>query len=117
MSDTAQISQLLAALTQPNTETIRAAEKALKPLLKDPRCVASLLDVLKASNTPQAPIRHVSSIVLRKRIVGHFKKFDEPTKNYVKSEILLILSNEPERTVRHGTASVAAELAKLEIGR
>jgi hypothetical protein len=116
MADTTQISQLLAALTQPNTETIRAAEKALKPLLKDPRCVASLLDVLKAGNTPEAPVRHVAAIVLRKRISGHFKKFDEQTKNYVKSEILVILSNEPERTVRHGTAGVAAELAKLEIG-
>jgi hypothetical protein len=35
----------------------------------------------------------------------------------VKQEILDILSNEPERTVRHGAAGVAAEVASIEIGR
>ena len=117
MTDTAVISQLLTALTQPNTEAIRAAEHALKPLLKDPRCVASLLTVLKSAATEQPAVRHVAAVVLRKRIGGHFKKFDAATKNYVKSEILVILSNEPERTVRHGAAGIAAEVAMIEIGR
>jgi hypothetical protein len=115
MTDIALISELLGALTQPNTETIRAAELALKPMLKDPRSVASLLTVLKT--TKQAAIRHVASVVLRKRIAGHYKNFDATTKMYVKQEILEILSNEPERTVRHGAAGVAAELATIEIGR
>jgi hypothetical protein len=43
-----QLAALLLALTQPDTQGIRQAEAALKPLLKDPRCVPALLEVLKA---------------------------------------------------------------------
>jgi len=114
MTDIALISQLLGALTQPNTETIRVAELALKPMLKDPRSVASLLTVLKTTEQPS--IRHVAAVVLRKRVASHFKMFDAGTKMYVKNEILDILRTEPERTVRHGVAAVAAELATIEIG-
>jgi hypothetical protein len=49
MSDDAQqMALLLSALTQPDTNAIRQAEVALKPLLKDARSVPALLEVLKA---------------------------------------------------------------------
>ena len=47
-ADAAQLGQLLAVLTQPDTEAIRQAELALKPLLKDPRSVPALVEILKA---------------------------------------------------------------------
>mmetsp|Transcript_37175 Transcript_37175/g.54715 ORF Transcript_37175/g.54715 Transcript_37175/m.54715 type:complete len:1080 (-) Transcript_37175:170-3409(-) len=115
-NDVAQMAELLAALTQPNTDAIRAAELTLKPILKDPRCVPALLEVLKGTGTQPAPVRHIAAVLLRKRISGHYAKFDAPTKVHVKAEILSILSNEPERSVRHGTAGVAAAIAKLEVG-
>ena len=37
---------LLAALTQPDTSTIRQAEQTMKPLLKDPRCIPALMQIL-----------------------------------------------------------------------
>lgn len=43
-----QIASLLLALTQPDTAAIRQAEAALKPLLKDPRSIPALIDILKA---------------------------------------------------------------------
>jgi hypothetical protein len=43
-----QLAALLLALTQPDTQGIRQAEVALKPLLKDPRCVSALVEILKA---------------------------------------------------------------------
>ncbi len=46
--EAAQIAQLLSALTQPDTNAIREAEKQLKPILKDARCVPALVEVLKA---------------------------------------------------------------------
>lgn len=49
-TDAAQLSQLLTALTQPDTNAIRQAELALKPLLKDPRCVPALVEILKAKD-------------------------------------------------------------------
>lgn len=45
-----QLAALLLALTQPDTQGIRQAEVALKPLLKDPRCVPALIEILKARN-------------------------------------------------------------------
>lgn len=50
-ADAAQLANLLAALTQPDTEAIRQAELALKPLLKDPRCVPALVEILKSKET------------------------------------------------------------------
>lgn len=43
-----QLAGLLLALTQPDTQGIRQAEVALKPVLKDPRCVPALVEILKA---------------------------------------------------------------------
>lgn len=50
-ADAKQLSALLAVLTQPDTEAIRQAEVALKPFLKDPRCVPALVEILKAKQT------------------------------------------------------------------
>ena len=50
-SDASQLGNLLAVLTQPDTEAIRQAELALKPLLKDPRCVPALVEILKSKDT------------------------------------------------------------------
>lgn len=50
-NDAVQLANLLAVLTQPDTEGIRQAEIALKPLLKDPRCVPALVEILKAKDT------------------------------------------------------------------
>lgn len=49
--DAAQLATLLAVLTQPDTNAIRQAELALKPLLKDPRCVPALVEILKAKDS------------------------------------------------------------------
>ena len=50
-ADATSMASLLAALTQPDTEAIRQAEVALKPFLKDPRCVPALVEILKAKET------------------------------------------------------------------
>lgn len=50
-TDAQQLANLLAVLSQPDTEAIRQAELALKPLLKDPRSVPALVEILKAKET------------------------------------------------------------------
>jgi hypothetical protein len=50
-SDATSMANLLAVLTQPDTEAIRQAELALKPILKDPRCVPALVEILKARDS------------------------------------------------------------------
>ena len=62
-ADATQLSSLLSVLTQPDTEAIRQAEVALKPLLKDPRCVPALVEVLKAKESQvSSSIRHWSLV-------------------------------------------------------
>ena len=48
-----QMATLLSALTQPNTEAIRSAEAELKPILKDPRSVPALMEILSATGDAQ----------------------------------------------------------------
>ena len=50
-SDAVQLANLLAVLTQPDTEAIRQAEVALKPLLKDPRSVPALVEILQSKDS------------------------------------------------------------------
>ena len=112
---------LLNALTQPNTDTIRQAEKAMKPLLKDPRCIPSLMQILHADPNNAAvvavalpQVRHVAAVILRKRLTGHYANLDAQYRSLLKAEILQILAHESERSVRNGMVGVAAAIAKLE---
>jgi hypothetical protein len=112
---------LLAALTQPDTSTIRQAEKAMKPLLKDPRCIPALMQILHKDPNNAAvvavatpPVRHIAAVVLRKRLTGHYANLDPNYRGMLKAEILQILAHEAERSVRNGMVGVAAAIAKLE---
>ena len=44
--DATKLATLLSALSNPNTNAIREAEAELKPILKDPRSVPALMEVL-----------------------------------------------------------------------
>ena len=50
-ADARTMADLLAALTHPDTNAIRQAEVALKPLLKKKECVPILVEVIKARET------------------------------------------------------------------
>jgi len=113
-ADAVSMANLMTALTQPDTEAIRQAELALKPILKDLRCVPALVEILKAKESQAPAVRHVAGILLRKRLPGHYDGFDVATRTALKAEILVVLAQEPERSVRNGMIGVAASLGKLE---
>jgi len=113
-ADATTIADLLAALTHPDTNAIRQAEVALKPLLKRPECVPVLVEVIKGREALNEAIRHVATIVLRKRITSHLKTFDAPTKTALKTELLSILSTESSRPVRNGAVALVASVCKIE---
>jgi HEAT repeat protein len=109
---------LLSALTQPNTEAIRSAEAELKPILKDPRSVPALMEILSATGDAQnESIRLTAAVLLRKRLATHYAGFDAETKSSFQGKVLSILGLETSRSVRHGMASVAAIVAKIEAAR
>jgi len=57
-ADASQLANLLAVLTQPDTQAIRQAEQALKPLLKDPRSVPALVEILKSKESQVSVYGH-----------------------------------------------------------
>ncbi|KAL7577307.1 hypothetical protein ACA910_002046 [Epithemia clementina (nom. ined.)] len=114
MTDVATLVSLLTALTQPDTNTIRQAESALKPILKNPACMTPLWQIIADTNQPIA-VRHVGAIILRKRLTGHYSTaFDDATKLQWQHSVLNALAHEKERPVRAGLVGVAAALAQVE---
>ena len=113
-TDAAQMANFLSALSQPDTNIIRQAEVALKPILKQPQCVPAMVEVIKAQTAQNEATRHVAAIVLRKRIAGHLSKFDAPTKTALKAELLSILQTENSRPVRNGVVALVATICKAE---
>ena len=114
MTDVNTLVSLLTALTQPDTNTIRQAEAALKPILKNPACMTLLWQVIADAQQPIA-VRHVGAIILRKRLTGHYStSFDVATKLQWQHNVLNALAQESERPVRSGLVGVAAALAQVE---
>lgn len=113
-ADATQMATYLAALTQPDTNIIRQAELALKPILKNPQCVPAMVEVVKAQGAHDEGTRHVAAIVLRKRISGHLAKFDGTSKAALKAELLSILQTEGSRPVRNGVVALVAAVGKHE---
>jgi HEAT repeat protein len=111
-----KLATLLVALTQPDTNAIREAEVALKPILKDARSIPALMEVLEARGTQPDAVRHVSAVLLRKRLPSHYSSFDPDTKTTIQTKFLSLLTSEPERTVRNGAGSIATTIFKLDAG-
>lgn len=112
--DATQLASLLVALTQPDTNAIREAEVALKPILKDARCIPALMEVLEARGVQPDAVRHISAVLLRKRLPSHYPSFSPEAKTTLQSKFLALLASEPERTVRNGSASVATTMFRLD---
>ena len=82
-ADATQLASLLGVLTQPDTEAIRQAEQALKPLLKDPRCVPALVEILKAKTSQVSPFD-----VLEEGVIP----FCRETGTYIQSPVVVLFT-------------------------
>ena len=129
-NDVQHMIQLLHGLIQPNTETIRAAEQALKPILKQPASMDVLWTIITSNSSSSnnnivvmnavmdesqyTAIRHVATIVLRKRLPAHYStsfRSDRNTALEWPTKLLQTLATETVRPVRMGLLGVAAVLA------
>jgi importin-4 len=107
-----QLAALLRGLTQPNTETIRTAEAHLKPILKDANNMQYFWSIIADDEQFDVATRHVATIVLRKRLVGHFASYDTATQELWQHQVLKRALVEKERAIRTGLMGVAASLFK-----
>ena len=124
LNDVQHMIQLLHGLIQPNTETIRAAEQALKPILKQPESMEVLWTIITTNSSSVSSmnmdesqyiaIRHVATIVLRKRLPAHYGttfRTDPTLARSWPTKILQALVTETVRPVRTGLLGVAAVIA------
>eukprot|EP00554_Chaetoceros_debilis_P005271 CAMPEP_0194073090 /NCGR_PEP_ID=MMETSP0149-20130528/630_1 /TAXON_ID=122233 /ORGANISM="Chaetoceros debilis, Strain MM31A-1" /LENGTH=1076 /DNA_ID=CAMNT_0038753051 /DNA_START=109 /DNA_END=3339 /DNA_ORIENTATION=- len=112
--DASSLAGLLLNLTQPDTEAIRAAEKMLKPILKNPSSVPALFEILSARGVQPDGVRHLAAVLLRKRISRHYLGLPAEYKAKMQADLLQFLASEPERTVRNGAVGVTATICKLQ---
>ena len=109
--DPATLSQVLAALTNPDTNAIKAAEDVLRPFLKKASCVKAI--VQQAGECPNPAVRQLAATVLRKPIAKLWTKLKPEVQGQVKAMLIEAMTREAERPVRHQIASLSAALARI----
>lgn len=84
-------------------------EKFFKRYLKLSQSVPELMQQMIHNQTPN--IRQLASVLLRKKIVTHWKSLVPEVQTAVKTSLIDRISNEPESLVRKNLASLTATLA------
>ena len=109
----AQLEACLMQLMAPDTTSIKQAEDVLKKYLKQMDCIAGFMTQIEQSS--QATVRQMAAILLRKKILTYWNKFDTNTKNTIKATLLARSVAETERLVRNSIVQLAASIAKYEL--
>ena len=108
-----QLEACLLQLLAPDTTLISQAEQALKGYLKHAECVGGFL--LQIQHSQHSQVRHMASILLKKRINTHWNKLDGSTQVAVKANLLNLAAAEPERLVRNSIVQLIACLSKHQL--
>ncbi len=101
---------LLLQLTAPDTQVIQQAEAIVKKYVKNPVCVAGLVQQVQGSSYVQ--VRQLAAMLLRRRLGPLWSKLDAPIKEGLKGALIQAVMQEQERPVRKNIASVIAVAAK-----
>eukprot|EP00727_Mastigamoeba_balamuthi_P005803 m51a1_g1842 putative probable importin subunit beta-4-like (1087) ;mRNA; f:568834-573287 len=111
--DVQRMAQLLRELTANDTATVMAATRALNTALRSPGAVAVLLDVMCAS--PDATMRQMAAVMLRKRVGGHWPKLSDAAKAHVKNALMQRVAYDDNHQVRGSVAEVVGVVAKMAL--
>ena len=104
---TEQLSHLLGQII--SGQNSQELEKYFKRYLKLSQSIADLMQQMILN--PQANIRQLASVLLRKRIMKHWAALSPEVQTGVKSALIDRIVNEPEPLVRKNVASLTAALA------
>ena len=72
-NDPAALTNVLNMLSANDTATIKEGEKLLKPFLKTPNCIPSLINQLKTVHSPS--VRHHAALLLKKKVARNNYNF------------------------------------------
>jgi len=109
-NDPTALTNVLNMLSANDTATIKEGERLLKPFLKNPPCIASLINQL--TTVVDISVRHHAALLLKKKIGIFFPKFGSNDQANLKSEILQIMIREPIKSVAVAIAGAVAVLTK-----
>ncbi|KAI1902156.1 hypothetical protein AGOR_G00041800 [Albula goreensis] len=109
---TEELERILSQLTQPDNAVIQQATAQLKLAFKDPAVIPALCAVMTGSQNPQ--IRQSAAVMLRMRVVKHWKKISPDHRESLKAVVLQAFQQETEHTVRHSLSQLSAVMVKHE---
>jgi hypothetical protein len=102
--------QALQMLSANDTSTIKTAEKALKPFLKEHGNAVLLINILRTC--PEVPVRHHAALMLRKRLAKFYPKYLPSEKLELKNILLQIFLSETASEVATAIAGAIAATAE-----
>lgn len=108
-----QVTELLTALTCPDTIKIKQATAMLKPYFKTVEALSNLIYLL--ANSPDQQIRQLSCVYLRKLITNLWSLLSADDQNKAKFLLLDQYVKEPVTIVKRSIADVIGNLSKLLI--
>jgi hypothetical protein len=110
LTNPANLLQVLQMLSANDTATVKNAEKALKPFLKQSSSAVLLIQVLRTCE--DIAVRHHAALLLKKKVGNYYPKYNAGQQASLKSELLNMLLTEPNSNVGTGIAGVVAVTAK-----
>lgn len=108
----AALSQVLAMLSESNTETIKQGEKLLKPFLKNPQCLADLFHQVQSS--PDARIRHHAALLMKKKS-NLYKKVPGVAQGELRIALARILVGEQDKGVAIAIGGLISKIFRVVI--
>lgn len=109
VSNPTALSGVLSMLSANDTNTIKQGERLLKPEMKKPQFMLSLINQI--SSSPNVQVRHHACLLLKKKIYVHLKKLQSQDAA-IKSQLLSILVSEPEKSIAIAVGGCIAMAAK-----
>lgn len=93
---------VLEMLKESDTAKIKAAEKLLKPFVKEPGSIQALLQQIQGN--PDEACRLQAALLLKKKISKHYKKFSSEDQAALRSTMLSVVTSDPVNIVRTAVA-------------
>ncbi|KAM4710354.1 importin-4 [Discoglossus pictus] len=106
------LESILTSLLQPDNAIIQQATAQLKEAVKDPLIIPALCEVLGGAQDAQ--IRQFAAVLLRRRLIKHWKSLQGEQQENLKSHLLEAIQREPEHKVRYALAQLSAVILKNE---
>ncbi|KAM6228621.1 LOW QUALITY PROTEIN: importin-4, partial [Spheniscus humboldti] len=107
----AELERLLAELLEPDSDVLRRATARLREAFADPQTPARLGLLLSAAPRPQ--VRQLAAVLLRRRLLGRWRRLDPP----LRQRLPALLSEALERETEHAVTVALAQLGALVLRR